>query len=117
MEDRKQEANAEEGELSNGLNVKDSLFVNLPDKTSQVAFVGCTHGELDTIYTTIAEIENAQQTKIELLLCCGDFEAVRNSYDLDCLAGTLYPDIMILFLICTTGPAKYHFFKDFYKVR
>lgn len=40
----------------------------------QVAFVGCTHGELDTIYSTIATIEQSRGIRVELLLCCGDFE-------------------------------------------
>jgi lariat debranching enzyme len=84
--------------------------------------VGCTHGELDTIYSTIATIERARDIRVELLLCCGDFEvrirtpsspsplaavsqhaivrqAVRNAFDLSCLA----------------GPSKYHHYKDFFK--
>lgn len=73
--------------------------------------VGCTHGQLDTIYKKIKDIELSSNTKVslvslaftmqvDLLLCCGDFEAVRNQHDLDCLS----------------GPKKYHMFKDFYKV-
>lgn len=68
-------------------------------KGINIAFVGCTHGELDTIYSTIANIERSRGIRVELLLCCGDFEAVRNAFDLSCLA----------------GPSKYHHYKDFYK--
>ncbi|KAH3767207.1 lariat debranching enzyme [Pelomyxa schiedti] len=64
-----------------------------------VAVVGCSHGELDLIYAEIRRQEAQRGIKIHLLLCCGDFEAVRNEYDLANLA----------------GPTKYHTFKDFYK--
>ena len=41
----------------------------------QVAIEGCGHGELDKIYETIAEMEKAQGFRIDLLICCGDFQA------------------------------------------
>jgi lariat debranching enzyme len=63
-----------------------------------VAFVGCTHGELDAIYNAIQNIEKEQNITVDLLICCGDFEACRNQCDLDCLA----------------GPAHYHYLKDFH---
>lgn len=52
----------------------------------RIAVQGCGHGELDAIYTTIAEMERSQRIKIDLLLCCGDFQAVRFKSDLECMA-------------------------------
>eukprot|EP01134_Creolimax_fragrantissima_P006461 CFRG6461T1 len=65
----------------------------------RIAVEGCCHGELDKIYTTIAAIEKAKSFKIDLLLICGDFQAVRNQADL-----------------ATMGcPPKYRSMMDFYK--
>jgi len=60
------------------------------------AVVGCTHGELDLIYQDVKKLIR-DGTNIDIILCCGDFEAVRNENDLECLS----------------GPKKYHYFKDF----
>lgn len=51
------------------------------------AVVGCSHGALDTIYSTIRRRDSdARKTSdpapIDLLLCCGDFQAMRNGADL-----------------------------------
>ncbi|CAI4230015.1 unnamed protein product [Auanema sp. JU1783] len=48
----------------------------------KVAVVGCSHGELDVIYGTLEEIERQNGFKFELVLCCGDFQSVRNYGDL-----------------------------------
>ena len=48
-----------------------------------VATVGCTHGELDVIYSSIALMEKETNTKIDLVLCLGDFQAVRDAADLE----------------------------------
>ena len=60
---------------------------------------GCCHGELDQIYESIGKIEQHTGQKIDALLCCGDFQAVRNETDLNCLA-------------C---PPKYRRLADFHK--
>ena len=65
----------------------------------QVAVEGCCHGELDKIYETLAYLEAEQGTKVDLLLVCGDFQAVRNMDDLECMA-------------C---PPKYRALQTFYK--
>lgn len=55
----------------------------------KVALVGCTHGELDAIYAHIDALNAAATTsseRVNLLLCCGDFESLRNSNDLKCKA-------------------------------
>ena len=40
----------------------------------RIAIEGCTHGELDATYETIAECEKKDGRKVDLLLCCGDFQ-------------------------------------------
>ena len=52
----------------------------------RIAIEGCTHGELEKTYETIAGIEEQSGHKIDLLLCCGDFQATRNLADLRCMA-------------------------------
>ncbi|XP_031639668.1 lariat debranching enzyme [Contarinia nasturtii] len=52
----------------------------------KIAIEGCAHGELERIYDTIALIEQQQNIKVDLLLCCGDFQATRNQNDLECMA-------------------------------
>nr|CAB3236283.1 lariat debranching enzyme-like [Phallusia mammillata] len=51
-----------------------------------IAVEGCCHGELDKIYETLQFIEKQEGIEIELLLCCGDFQAVRDEADLQCMA-------------------------------
>lgn len=51
----------------------------------RIAIEGCAHGELEKIYATIAALE-ADSEKVDLLLCCGDFQATRNTGDLNCMA-------------------------------
>jgi lariat debranching enzyme len=54
----------------------------------RIAVVGCSHGELDEIYATVAR-ENAASADgrpVDLVICCGDFQAVRNGGDLACMA-------------------------------
>eukprot|EP00808_Paulinella_micropora_P006902 g40411.t1 len=65
----------------------------------KVAVVGCCHGELDKVYESIEYLEKREKINIELLLICGDFQAVRNPQDLACLA-------------C---PSKYREMNTFYK--
>ncbi|OAY82687.1 Lariat debranching enzyme [Ananas comosus] len=51
----------------------------------KIAVEGCMHGELDAVYATLKRLEQVENTKIDLLLCCGDFQAVRNENDLESL--------------------------------
>jgi hypothetical protein len=41
----------------------------------QVAVEGCCHGELDKIYAAMRHLEAKEGIKIDLLICCGDFQA------------------------------------------
>lgn len=65
----------------------------------RVAIEGCGHGELDKIYETLHYLEQKEGKKVDLLICCGDFQAVRNLDDLECMA-------------C---PRKYRELQTFYK--
>ncbi|XP_037542542.1 lariat debranching enzyme [Nematolebias whitei] len=65
----------------------------------KIAVEGCCHGELDKIYETITYLENKEGVKVDLLLCCGDFQAVRNEEDMECMA----------------VPVKYRTMQTFYK--
>ncbi|KAG7463309.1 Lariat debranching enzyme [Solea senegalensis] len=65
----------------------------------KIAVEGCCHGELDKIYETIGYLEKREGVKVDLLLCCGDFQAVRNEGDMKCMA----------------VPAKYRTMQTFYK--
>jgi hypothetical protein len=48
----------------------------------QIAIEGCCHGELPKIYDTLRQAEEQTGAKIDLLICCGDFQAIRNNDDL-----------------------------------
>ncbi|XP_031417168.1 lariat debranching enzyme isoform X1 [Clupea harengus] len=52
----------------------------------KIAVEGCCHGELDKIYETIRFLEDREGLKVDLLICCGDFQAVRNEGDMKCMA-------------------------------
>lgn len=49
----------------------------------KICVTGCLHGELDRVYADIATVERAGQFKTELVLCCGDFQSLRNPVDLN----------------------------------
>ncbi|VDO56325.1 unnamed protein product [Schistosoma margrebowiei] len=57
------------------------------------------HGELDCVYADIAEAEQQGQFKTDLVLCCGDFQAVRNPSDLTTMS----------------VPSKYYRMGDFWR--
>lgn len=66
---------------------KKETEVNLcVSETMKIAIEGCAHGELEKIYDTIALIEQQENVKVDLLLCCGDFQSTRNLDDLECMA-------------------------------
>lgn len=52
----------------------------------QVAIEGCAHGDLDKIYAALKRLEETEQIRVDLLIICGDFQAIRNGADLDCMA-------------------------------
>jgi len=58
----------------------------MSSRTVTIAVEGCAHGELDGIYASLAETEKRTGKKVDLLICCGDFQAVRNLVDLHSMA-------------------------------
>lgn len=52
----------------------------------KIAVQGCCHGALDDIYSTLQRAAETDGEVVDLLLCCGDFQAVRNCQDLNCMA-------------------------------
>lgn len=64
---------------------------SLPHQTTktiqtQIAVEGCCHGELDKIYATLLDLQAREGRTVDLLICCGDFQAVRNLGDLETMA-------------------------------
>lgn len=69
----------------------------------RVAVVGCAHGMLDDIFATVRFINEMDTANpVELLLCCGDFECMRNTTDLQNLA-------------CPPKYREMHSFHQYYK--
>ena len=52
----------------------------------RIAVVGCLHGKIEEVYQCITDIEEKEKIKVDLLLCCGDIEALRSLSDLKCKA-------------------------------
>lgn len=52
----------------------------------RIAIEGCCHGELEKIYSTLEHLEKENNTKVDLLIICGDFQSVRNANDLESMA-------------------------------
>lgn len=52
----------------------------------KIAVEGCAHGELDKIYDCIEVLQEREGITVDLLICCGDFQAVRNGSDLCTMA-------------------------------
>lgn len=52
----------------------------------KIAVEGCAHGELEIIYDTIKHLEEENNVKVDLLICCGDFQSTRNVDDMRCMA-------------------------------
>ncbi|KAL4071430.1 Metallo-dependent phosphatase-like protein [Scleroderma yunnanense] len=65
----------------------------------KIAVQGCCHGALDAIYSHIHTLETTHNYKIDVLLICGDFQAIRNRAD----------------LYCMSVPQKYRELGDFWK--
>lgn len=65
---------------------RDFAKKNMTASTLKVAVVGCAHGELEGLYSAIRETEQAAGIQIDVVICAGDFQAVRNEFDLQSLA-------------------------------
>lgn len=51
-----------------------------------IAVQGCCHGDLNKIYDACLAHEAKEKIKIDFLICCGDFQCVRNHFDLNSMA-------------------------------
>ncbi|KAJ2442065.1 lariat debranching enzyme [Coemansia sp. RSA 2440] len=55
-------------------------------RTLNIAIEGCCHGMLDNIYSQLLTRQKQTNKKIDLLIICGDFQAIRNVTDLGCMS-------------------------------
>eukprot|EP00922_Rhytidocystis_sp_ex-Travisia-forbesii_P044676 GHVS01066597.1.p1 GENE.GHVS01066597.1~~GHVS01066597.1.p1 ORF type:complete len:525 (-),score=98.81 GHVS01066597.1:237-1811(-) len=51
-----------------------------------VAVEGCLHGELCKVYDDLERLHNESGVQVDLLICCGDFQAMRNQASLNNMA-------------------------------
>lgn len=56
-------------------------FKNSSRHLMKIAVQGCCHGELDNIYASIQFADEKSNCKTDLLIICGDFQALRNTFD------------------------------------
>ncbi|KAJ8586336.1 DBR1-domain-containing protein [Rhizopogon salebrosus TDB-379] len=52
----------------------------------KIAVEGCSHGALDAIYQHLRNLETRHNYLVDVLLMCGDFQAIRNHRDMQCMA-------------------------------
>ncbi|KAG1786642.1 Metallo-dependent phosphatase-like protein, partial [Suillus plorans] len=52
----------------------------------KIAVEGCSHGALNAIYQHLRDLEARHNYIVDLLLMCGDFQAIRNHRDMQCMA-------------------------------
>jgi len=52
----------------------------------RVAVQGCSHGCLSAIYDSVAQYTQKTSNQVDLLLLCGDFQALRSEHDFASLA-------------------------------
>lgn len=64
----------------------DSNTTSNSNSTLRIAIQGCCHGCLDRIYSTLQAYTKRTHHTIDLLLCCGDFQSMRNESDLQTFA-------------------------------
>lgn len=57
-----------------------------PGMAMKIAVQGCGHGDLHAIYRALSALEARTGDKADLLLVCGDFQALRHAKDLATLA-------------------------------
>jgi lariat debranching enzyme len=86
----------------------------------QIAVEGCCHGELDTIYAAMQRLEAKEGVQIDLLICCGDFQArsrVRAAWPSQALTRGAQAVRNEDDLACMSVPDKYKVLGTFYKAR
>ncbi|GAA5865870.1 hypothetical protein JCM8547_005741 [Rhodosporidiobolus lusitaniae] len=69
-----------------------STTATSPDgsRSLRLAVIGCSHGTLDDIYASVLrsdeEAAALSQPPSDVVICCGDFQAMRNESDLEAMA-------------------------------
>jgi len=72
----------------------------------RIAVVGCCHGELELIYNLLGDIAARENRDVDLLICCGDFQATRNEADLACMACPVKHRSMVSFYKYYSGERR-----------
>ncbi len=76
------------------INVEEVGTFETKHKTVRIAVQGCCHGSIERIYDMLEACEQRDDKKIDLLICCGDFQALRNTTDFETMAVPMkYRDI------------------------
>jgi hypothetical protein len=63
----------------------------------RIAIEGCAHGALDEIYEAIRQVEKSTGTKVDLLICCGDFQVRKQIKIQNSIHAFIHPS-----MTCTT---------------
>jgi len=63
----------------------ESNIASNKENTLNIIATGCIHGSMDKMYKEIQDYEKQKNKKIDLVLCTGDFESMRNEKDLQFL--------------------------------
>jgi lariat debranching enzyme len=58
----------------------------LSKKTLRIAVVGCVHGEMEKMFESVSHVSVATGRAVDLVVCCGDFQSLRNIADLRSLS-------------------------------
>ena len=54
---------------------------------ANIAVIGCLHGLLDKMYSDLLNWQNTNNgEKIDLVICCGDFQSLRDEQDMDAMS-------------------------------
>ncbi|KAI5795059.1 lariat debranching enzyme, C-terminal domain-containing protein [Geopyxis carbonaria] len=65
---------------------KKSPKMSVYSKGLRIAVEGCGHGELNAIYDSIKKAEEENNYVVDVLIICGDFQAIRNLTDLEVMS-------------------------------
>ncbi|GAA6042229.1 hypothetical protein JCM8097_005106 [Rhodosporidiobolus ruineniae] len=55
-------------------------------RSLRLAVIGCSHGTLDDIYASVLKADEQAGRDSDVVICCGDFQAMRNNSDLEAMA-------------------------------
>ncbi len=68
------------------LTVEETGFYYSSKANVRIAIQGCCHGNIERIYDVLEERQRHDGKQIDLLICCGDFQALRNTSDFDTIS-------------------------------